>query len=194
MTAQKLVVVSVGTFHLAFDRLIDWIQDWYEANPQAHLVLQHGASRPIPGAENIDMCAPDELIRLYERADAIILQGGAGGVMDTRACKRIPIVVPRLAQFKEAVDDHQVGMTQRLEEMGLVHRATDRAGVHRLIDDALSGALVTRTQSFAPTEGPANLARFLDTPVALLPRAERRRRLRRWPRYLLRSPEAPGPR
>ena len=33
-------------------------------------------------------------MRLYDKANAIVLQGGAGGVMDARSRSRIPILVP----------------------------------------------------------------------------------------------------
>ena len=47
-------------------------------------------------SQNHEVLSHKELLEHYRAADAIVLQGGAGGVMDARKVGRIPIVVPRI--------------------------------------------------------------------------------------------------
>nr|AIA88417.1 CAZy families GT1 protein [uncultured Rothia sp.] len=96
-------MASVGTYHHPFDRFVDWLEPW-TGERGAQVVFQHGSTRPIEGATNLTMMAPDELLEHYRRADVVVLQGGAGGVMDARRAGRIPIVVPRVPVGHEVVD------------------------------------------------------------------------------------------
>ena len=151
-TPSLSVVASVGTYHHPFDRFVDWLQPWTDQH-HADVVFQHGSTRPIEGAANHTMLAPQDLLEHYRRADVVVLQGGAGGVMDARRAGRIPIVVPRVPVGDEVVDDHQVVLSRRLAEMGLVHVAESREQLHALLDGVADGSVPTRTGTVEPTAG-----------------------------------------
>ena len=85
-------------------------------------------------SDNHEMLSPKELLEHYSSADAIVLQGGAGGVMDARKVGRIPIVVPRIPVDHEVVDNHQVVLCRRLADLGLVHVAESADELARLLD------------------------------------------------------------
>lgn len=160
---QPLVVVSAGTYHLPFNRLIDWMEPWAQSNPQVRMVVQHGPSRQLAGAENHIALPYAQLLELCEGADAIVLQGGAGGVMDMRQIQRVPIVVPRVPVDNEVVDDHQLLFTQRALELKAIWRATTKKGLWSYLDSALVGELDTRAPASTPTEGTVNIANVLKT-------------------------------
>ena len=170
------VVVSAGTYHLPFNRLVDWVEPWLQANPGVHVIMQHGPSRSLPGAENYEILPYERLLELCVTADAIVLQGGAGGVMDMRQLGRIPIVVPRIPVDDEVVDDHQLLFTARVAELDAIHRATERERLWELLDAALAGTLPTQAERTQPTPGVANTARELSI---LPPRVKTLTRLRR---------------
>lgn len=151
-TPSLSVVASVGTYHHPFDRFVDWLEPWTDEH-HADVVFQHGSTRPIDGATNHTMLAPQDLLEHYRRADVVVLQGGAGGVMDARRAGRIPIVVPRVPVGDEVVDDHQVVLSRRLAEMGLVHVAESREQLHALLDGVADGSVPTRTGTVEPTAG-----------------------------------------
>ena len=166
MTEPLSVVASVGTYHHPFDRFVDWLEPWADEQ-EAVVVFQHGSTRPLGRADNRTMMAPDELLEHYRRADVVVLQGGAGGVMDARRAGRIPIVVPRVPVDDEVVDDHQVVLSRRLAEMGLVHVAESRERLHRLLDEVAAGTLRTRSEELHPTAGVLEATRLLgDLPEA----------------------------
>jgi UDP-N-acetylglucosamine transferase subunit ALG13 len=157
------VVVSTGTYHLPFDRLADWMGAWRPQVP-ARIVFQHGVGRPLAGAENHRMLAPDGLLDLYRAADAVVLQGGAGGVMDARAAGRIPLVVPRVPSLGEVVDDHQIRFATELGRQGVILLCDSQAALHETLDGVLAGRIPSR-MSAGPTPGAADVVALLSAPI-----------------------------
>ncbi|MGP5587955.1 glycosyltransferase [Glutamicibacter ardleyensis] len=153
MSAPFTLMVSAGTYHLAFNRLGDWIGHWMQNNPQVQVIYQHGPGIPITGADNRVIIPADELMDLFAAADAVVLQGGAGGVMDLRALQRIPLVVPRHPELNEVIDTHQLLFTEKASTLGLVHRANEERQLHDLLDQALAGELKTRCGVSEQTAG-----------------------------------------
>lgn len=156
MSKNFTVMVSAGTYHLPFERLGQWVGLWARDNPSVNVIYQHGPGKPIDGADNRTILPVDELMGLFESADAVVLQGGAGGVMDLRALQRIPIVVPRRPELDEVVDTHQLLFTDQAAQLGLVHRADDAQRLFSLLDQALDGRLPTRCAASEQTEGISN--------------------------------------
>jgi UDP-N-acetylglucosamine transferase subunit ALG13 len=173
----QMVVVSAGTYHLPFNRLVDWMEPWVRANPTVHVVMQHGPSRELPGAENHGILPYARLLELCSMADAIVLQGGAGGVMDMRQLQRVPIVVPRIPVNDEVVDNHQLLFTERAAELRTIRRATTAEQLWLFLDRSLTGALDNHAARTEPTPGVSNVAELLTALPAPLSRSVQRRRL-----------------
>lgn len=164
------VVVSAGTYHLPFHRLTDWVSAWYADHEEIDLIVQHGPSHPVAGATNHELLAYSDLLSLCKSADVVVLQGGAGGVMDMQRLGIVPIVVPRVPVNDEVVDDHQLVFTAEMQRLGAIHRATTREELARLLDAAVSGDLQVRDATVVQTPG---IQRFQDlamppTPISLL--------------------------
>jgi UDP-N-acetylglucosamine transferase subunit ALG13 len=153
--ARRLTaVVTVGTDHHRFDRLMDWLESWDAANPGAVAwIVQHGSSRPMAGADGFAMKPRSELLSLIRAADLVITQGGPGGIMDSRECGVVPIVVPRLARLQEVVDDHQVAFAQHLSRNGLLVLAQSEADLHAALDRA-----IRQPQEFAVAAGGSDVS------------------------------------
>ena len=108
----------------------------------------------------------------------IVLQGGAGGVMDARELGILPIVVPRIPVNDEVVDDHQIVFARRLRDLGIVHVAESEPELHRLLDQALASTLPVRPEQRPETPGAATAAAALDALMAGGRPASRRGRWR----------------
>lgn len=171
------VAVSAGTYHLPFDRLVDWTGSWLALHPEVEAIVQHGTSRPLEGARNFAVIPRHELLDIYSRASALVLQGGAGGVMDARALGRVPIVVPRVPVDDEVVDDHQVLFAQRLEELGLVRVALTEPALHRLLDRAYAATEEAEPATPVATPGVTAVAELLEDAGSAAPRKARPRLL-----------------
>jgi UDP-N-acetylglucosamine transferase subunit ALG13 len=153
-TGPLTAVVTVGTDHHRFDRLMDWLESWQAGHPGAiNWIVQHGASRPMRGATGFTMKPRPELLELLRAADLVITQGGPGGITDARECGKLPIVVPRLARLDEVVDDHQIAFAKQLAATGMAVTAQTEAQLHAELDRA-----VGNPAEFLTTGGGSNVA------------------------------------
>jgi UDP-N-acetylglucosamine transferase subunit ALG13 len=75
----------------------------------------------------VDYLSFEQMTEHLGRARVAVLHAGVGSVLAALAQGVRPLVVPRLKQFGEAVDDHQVGFGRRLHEEGLVELVEDLA-------------------------------------------------------------------
>ena len=137
MSAPR-VLVTVGTDHHRFDRLIGWVDRWAAEHPDASVLVQHGTADAPAHGEAVVMLGYDELVAQMAAVDVVIAQGGPATIMDARSVGQRPIVIPRLARFDEVVDDHQVAFTDWMAAKELVWLASDEAELHTLIDAALA--------------------------------------------------------
>lgn len=132
------VVVSVGTDHHAFDRLVRWVDDYARRHPDLRVLVQHGHSAAPSRATGSPFLPGNELSEAMGRARAVVCHGGPGTVVQARTSGHLPIVVARDPELDEHVDDHQLLFADRLEEAGRARVCSTAQQLHALIDKALS--------------------------------------------------------
>jgi UDP-N-acetylglucosamine transferase subunit ALG13 len=137
-TDGRLVVVSVGTDHHPFERLVTWSREWAIANPTYRVVVQRGTVVAPEGVESHDLVPHDELRRLFASSTAVVSHGGPSTVMDARMAGRLPIVVPRDDSLGEHIDDHQMRFARHLARHGLARCATTRDEFFALLAEAIA--------------------------------------------------------
>ena len=136
-----LLLVTVGTDHHRFDRLIRWAKAWLDGHPgRLRCLMQTGASTPPIGAADWQPYLEfDALQEAMASAGAVVCHGGPGTILGARYQGAVPIVVPRQHRLGEHVDDHQVAFSRRLAaDGGSIHLAETEAGLHRLLDRVVS--------------------------------------------------------
>lgn len=131
------VLVSVGTDHHPFDRLVRWADAWANRYPGAEVFVQYGGSRPPGVARGVPQMPRSELLERVRAADVVVVQGGPGGITDVRACGKLPIVLPRDPAFGEHVDGHQLRFAQHQSEHGRIALADDPAALSELVEQAV---------------------------------------------------------
>ena len=132
------VVVSLGTDHHAFDRLVRWVDDYARRNPDLRVLVQHGHSSAPKRASGTPFLPGDELTEAMRRAGALVCHGGPGTISQGRAAGHLPIVVARDPELDEHVDDHQLLFVDRVERAGRVRACSTAQQLHALIDKALA--------------------------------------------------------
>ncbi|MBK7722528.1 MAG: glycosyl transferase [Austwickia sp.] len=136
---RPALLVSVGTDHHRFDRLIRWTDAWVETlGFPVDYTVQHGASTPSRLATNLSIVPREELLDRMQAATLVVTQGGPGSIVDARACGRIPIVVPRLQRYGEVVDDHQVPFCALMARQGACLVAGGQSALHAWLDLGLA--------------------------------------------------------
>ena len=135
---RPLLLVTVGTDHHPFDRLVRWAGAWLAAHPgELRCLMQTGTSAPPtgPAADWQAYLEFDALQAAMASAAAVVCHGGPGTILGARHQGAIPVVVPRQHRLGEHVDDHQVAFSRRLAaDGGEIHLAETEAGLHRLLD------------------------------------------------------------
>lgn len=126
-SANRRVLVTVGTDFHAFDRLVTWADRWAAANPDSHVVVQYGSSLPPKVAEGCAFFTPKELHQQMDLTDVVVTHGGPATITEARRRHRVPICVPRDPILGEHVDDHQQRFARFVGERGLVRLATSEA-------------------------------------------------------------------
>jgi UDP-N-acetylglucosamine transferase subunit ALG13 len=139
-SAQPFLLVTVGTDHHPFARLLDWVGHWSAAHPSWQVAVQHGGT-PAPGyGRTFAYCGHEELLGLIAAADVVVTHGGPATITQARAAGHVPVVVPRQPALGEHVDDHQVLFARRLGAAGVVHLAESEAALAAAVDAARAGA------------------------------------------------------
>lgn len=137
---RPLVVVSVGTDHHRFDRLVRWMDAWAVSNRSVRVIVQRGTAGATTCAESQPLVPHAELLALFAEATAVVTHGGPSTVMDAREVGRLPIVVPRDPALAEHVDGHQLAFADHLDRRGLAVVATDVGELDAAIRLALADA------------------------------------------------------
>jgi UDP-N-acetylglucosamine transferase subunit ALG13 len=142
-----LLLVTVGTDHHPFDRLVGWAGAWLAAHPGTlRCLMQTGTSAPPAGpAEWQAYLEFGALQAAMASAAAVVCHGGPGTILGARHMGAVPIVVPRQHRLGEHVDDHQVAFSRRLAAEGdEIHLAEGEADLHRLLDRVAAEPAVFR--------------------------------------------------
>lgn len=108
--------VSVGNATQPFQRLLDAVAAIASHLPYP-VVVQYGSGRfDVPGCEARSKIPMADFERLTADAELLIFHAGAGSVIHALRAGKVPVVVPRRAEFKELVDDHQIEFAEALSQ------------------------------------------------------------------------------
>lgn len=139
------VVVSLGTDHRPFPRLVDWVDQYLSTHPNVSCLLQHGSSRPSHMATSVPELSHAELVERYRQASVVVVPGEPSAVLGVRKLGMVPLVIPRVAARGEHEDDHQTVFTDHMVCAGHVRRPQSAAQLATLLDAALSDPSTLRT-------------------------------------------------
>ena len=137
------VVVTVGTTDRDFRRLIARLVEIMPAGVE--VLWQTGASR----VDDLDIEAhalvpESELAAAIAEADVVVTHAGAGSLATVLAAGKVPVFVPRRAEFDEQIDDHQVELARWADENSLAITAeADQVDMSHL-EAAASFEIVTK--------------------------------------------------
>jgi UDP-N-acetylglucosamine transferase subunit ALG13 len=136
-----VIFVTVGTHQQPFDRLMRAL----EALPAEELFVQYGHADPPAGvARAVDFQPFPEMLEAFASADVVVTHAGVGSILCATNAGHLPVVVPRLKQYGEHVDDHQVHLIRELERDGRVSVVWDM--------EELAGAVAAAPPRRAPVQ------------------------------------------
>src|SRR5580704_1084440 len=109
------VVVSLGTSRYPFPRLVTALRAVLP--PSAEVLWQVGPTAlDDPGVRAYDQMSREDLSAAMREADLVIAHGGVGAALQAMEAGHCPLLVPRRADRREHVDDHQFEVAAELVE------------------------------------------------------------------------------
>jgi len=132
------ILVTVGTDHHRFQRLVDWADSFAQRHPEHDVFVQYGTAVAPRHADRSSLLDHSQLQTEIARADVVVCHGGPATITDVRRSGLVPICVPRDPARGEHVDGHQIRFATRIAEAGLVDTCTDVAQLDAAVAAALS--------------------------------------------------------
>ncbi|HRX48986.1 MAG TPA: PssD/Cps14F family polysaccharide biosynthesis glycosyltransferase [Spirochaetota bacterium] len=136
----KTIFVTTGTYKLQFNRIFMELDRIMASGKTGYsIAAQIGESGYTPQHyKSFRYCSQTEVHKYIDESDLVICQGGCGSIMDSLLRGKRVIAIPRLPEFKEYFDDHQVELVSELEQAGLILGVYD---IHTLGDTIKKAAL-----------------------------------------------------
>lgn len=141
-----MILVLLGTQDKAFNRLLDVIQDQInKGNIKDKVIVQAGCTKfESKDMEIFDLIPTDKFKELVKEADLIITHGGVGSIMEGIKNGKKIIAAPRLKQYNEHVNDHQLQIIEEFDSKGYIIPLYDL----NKIDEALEKVKTYKTKKF----------------------------------------------
>lgn len=122
-----MILITIGTYPLQFDRLIKAVDLAVKhGRITEEIFAQIGYCRYEPTNMPFKrMMNKDEFDSYFADASAIISHAGMGTITMALDNYKPLLVVPRMKEYGEHVNDHQLGTAKRFEELGHVMAVYD---------------------------------------------------------------------
>lgn len=119
-----MILVTLGTQDKAFVRLLQSIEDEIKkGNIKEKVVVQAGYSInkfKSSYMEMFDLIDREEFNKLVKECSLLITHGGVGSILTGLNASKKVIAMPRLAKYKEHLNDHQVQIVTEFSKKGLI--------------------------------------------------------------------------
>lgn len=129
-----MIFVTVGT-QLAFDRLVDAVEDWVRRGRDVEVFAQVGPGRvdgrPFPCAPFVK---PGDVDRMMKQAEVVVSHAGMGSILTALRYERPIIIMPRKASLGEHRNEHQLATAKWIEGRPGVMVAWESGDLSSLLD------------------------------------------------------------
>jgi UDP-N-acetylglucosamine transferase subunit ALG13 len=142
-----MILVTVGTHYLGFERLIKKI-DEISCNLNEEIIAQIGNTKYIPKNIKYFRFIEDEkkFLDIIKKSRVVISHAGAGTILTLSRYNKQMIIVPRLKKFNEHVDNHQMELAEYLEKEKKVPVVYDIEKLSSVIDKITNIKLESNNQ------------------------------------------------
>jgi UDP-N-acetylglucosamine transferase subunit ALG13 len=131
------VTVGAGIGGQEFERLIKKVDD-IAPKFEEEFVVQLGASKYVPqNMKWFDYVSYEESLGYFRKAELVIGHCGAGTIINALGSGKPLIVIPRLLEFNEHADDHQLDLAALLEKSQIARVVYDVEDLEAVIRNAL---------------------------------------------------------
>ncbi len=142
-----MIFITTGSRSFQFNRLLKAVDEAIEKGLiKEEVFAQIGLSNyKIKNFKYVSFMNHDEFNRKIKECDIVITHGGTGVIVNTAKAGKSIVAVPRLKEFNEAVDDHQIQLVQAFEKLGVV------VACHECSSESISNAIeLAKTKEIVP--------------------------------------------
>lgn len=149
-----MILIVLGTQDNSFHRLLEKVQELIDKNIiKEKVIVQAGRTKFESKEMEIYSLMPyNKLEQIMKEADLVITHGGVGSIVMALKLGKKVIAIPRLSQFNEHVNDHQIQIVDSFDKQGFL------IGLIELND--LQQAL-ERAKTFKPKEFKSQTAHMI---------------------------------
>ena len=122
-----MIFVTLGTQDKSFKRLLDAIQKQIDkGNIKDKVVVQAGSTKyESKDMEIFDLIDRDKFTELIKECDLLITHGGVGSILNGLKNNKKVIAAPRLKEYKEHTNDHQLQIIEKFSDAGYIQPLYD---------------------------------------------------------------------
>jgi UDP-N-acetylglucosamine transferase subunit ALG13 len=154
-----MIFVTIGSM-FPFDRLVQAMDAWAEANPGAELLAQIGDGAYVPAhMPHVRRLDQADFSRTVAEAALVVAHAGMGSVITASQYGRPIVMMPRLQQWGEHTTDHQIATANWLRGKPGVYIADADADLGPRIAEALAAG-PPATPTFPSEAAPEFIARI----------------------------------
>jgi beta-1,4-N-acetylglucosaminyltransferase len=130
--------VTVGNATQPFPRLLRAIVEHAERLPQP-VTIQYGNNDfSCNTCQAVAFMNMEQFAQTLTAATVVVMHAGVGSIIHALRVGKVPVVVPRLAKYRELIDDHQLEIAQSLEGDGKVILVLDVEKLESAVQEALA--------------------------------------------------------
>ena len=122
-----MIFVTLGTQDKPFNRLLEAIDKEIDKGTiKDKIVVQAGCTKyESSNMEIFDLIPMDDFDKLMSECDLLITHGGVGSIVGGLNKDKKVIAIPRLAQYGEHVNDHQLQIIENFDKAGYIIGCTN---------------------------------------------------------------------
>ena len=149
-----LIFVTLGTQDKPFTRLLEAIEQEIEnGNITDEVIVQSGFTKYKSDRMQVfDLISQEAFSDYMQKADLIITHGGVGSIITALNFEKKVIAAPRLAQFGEHINDHQLQIIKCFEQKNYILPLYDFDKLNEVIE---------KSKEFMPSKFISNRDNFL---------------------------------
>lgn len=117
-----MIFITVGSRSFQFNRLLKAVDDAIDSGKITDEVFgQIGSSLyKVKHFETVAFLSHDEFNDKLNECDIVLTHGGTGVIVNSVKMGKRVVAVPRLAQYNEVVDDHQIQLIRAFGKLDMV--------------------------------------------------------------------------
>lgn len=143
---RDMIFVMVGMHYEGFERLVKKM-DEIAGKINERVVMQVGNTCYVPKhADYLKFFKEEEKETLIKKAKIVICQGGMT-IIDSLMLGTPVVAVPRLKEFGECINDHQMIFAEKLEDLGLIRIVRNIDELENMVHDYLRNQCDSRVSS-----------------------------------------------